>query len=378
MHKIILAFDSFKGCVNAPEITESLTRMIHQRWPVCEVRSFPIADGGEGTVEVIERCCKVSKYARKVHGPLREQVSASYIVTENKVAVIELAAANGLPLVLLEHRNPLETTTLGTGELINDAIDRGCRHFVIGLGGSATNDAGIGIMHALGVRFLDKEGKILTPVGKNLRLIEHIDKSNLRAELSDCEFVLACDVTNPFYGPDGAAYVFAPQKGANQEQVEVLDSGLRRDAECLKRELGLDISRLPGAGAAGGTGGGLFAFLNAELKSGIDIILDQIAFDEALSDADVVLTGEGKIDIQTAMGKALSGVLRRTLKVGVPIVGIGGSVEELEQLNNLGFTALFSIQPAPVSLEQAVQKTVALRNLNATVEQVLRLLDLRS
>ena len=375
MRKIVLAFDSFKGSVSAEEITSSLTQTITLEWPGCEVCAFPIADGGEGTVQAIERVLPVTRYNCCVHGPLQEMRSASYVVTSEGVAVIEMAAANGLPLVPGELRNPLETTTLGTGELIADALNRGCRKFVIGLGGSATNDAGIGVMHALGVRFLDDKGEVLEPKGRNLGKICKIDRTHIRRELTECEFVLACDVTNPFYGPQGAAYVFAPQKGANAEQVILLDQGLRSYADCLAQEIGLNIASIPGAGAAGGMGGGLMALLNGRLESGIDIILDLTNIDEALSTADIVLTGEGKIDAQTGMGKALNGVLQRAKRAAVPVVGIAGSVEEVTRLNKLGFTSLFSIQSAPVSLEHAMQKDYALRHINETVIQVLRLLD---
>ena len=377
MQKVVLAFDSFKGSLSALEITSSLTQTIQNKWPACEVCSFPIADGGEGTVEAIERNLPVTRYTCCVHDPLLAEMEASYIVTEDGTAVIEMAAANGLPLVPLSLRNPMETTTLGTGELIADALDKGCRTFIIGLGGSATNDAGIGVMHALGVRFLDEAGNELLPVGKNLSKIKTINQQGMRRELADCHFVLACDVNNPFYGPQGAAYVFAPQKGADAEQVEWLDRGLRTYADCLNQQLGKDIAHVPGAGAAGGMGGGLLALLDAELKSGIDIILDLTHFDEALCGTDVVLTGEGKIDAQTGMGKALNGVLKRAQKAGVPVVGIGGSIEDVATLNRLGFTALFSIQSSPVSLEEAMVKEKALHNLNQTVVQLLRLLENR-
>ena len=377
MHKVVLAFDSFKGSIRAVDITSGLTQTILQLWPECEVCSFPIADGGEGTVQAIAGSRSVDRYTCEVHGPLMEKLSASYVITDDRVAIIEMAAANGLPLVPVGLRNPLETTSLGTGELIADALNKGCRKFVIGLGGSSTNDAGIGVMQALGVRFLDEAGNQLAPKGKHLEKIVRIDTSGIRPELSDCEFVLACDVTNPLYGSQGAAYVFASQKGADAEQVAFLDRGLRVYADCLKREKGADIAHLPGAGAAGGMGGGLQAFLNAELKSGIDIVLDLTRFDEALSGADVVLTGEGKIDAQTGMGKALSGVLKRAQMAAVPVIGIGGSIEEVEQLNQLGFTALFSIQSAPVSLDQAMQNEYAMQHLNQTVVQVLRLLEAR-
>ena len=375
MNKIVLAFDSFKGSVSACEISESLTEMIHRWWPQCEVCSFPIADGGEGTTQVIERCIPVRRFTCSVHGSLMEKVTASYIVTQDGQAVIEMASANGLPLLPQEKQNPMETTTIGTGELIADALDHGYRSFVIGLGGSATNDAGIGVMHALGVRFLDNKRRLLDPIGRNLGRIAYIDRTGIRPELTDSHFVLACDVKNPFFGEQGAAYVFAPQKGADVEQVSYLDDGLRKYAACLLRETGIDISVLPGAGAAGGMGGGLIPFLNAELKSGIDIILEMLAFDKVLNNADVVLTGEGKIDLQTGMGKALSGVIKYAHEANVPVVGFGGSVEETEKLNDLGFTALFSIQPSPITINEAMLKSTALRNLKQSVLQVLRLMN---
>ena len=377
MQKVVLAFDSFKGSLSASEITEGLMQTIRKQWPACEVCAFPVADGGEGTMEALACRLSVVRHSCRVHGPLQELVDASYVVTSDGTAIIEMAEANGLPLVPLERRNPMKTTTLGTGELIADALDKGCRKFVIGLGGSATNDAATGVMHALGVRFFDEAGKELTPIGENLEHIVRIDRRGMRSELSECTFVLACDVTNPFYGRQGAAYVFAPQKGASEQQVERLDRGLRNYANCLQRELRQDIAHLPGAGAAGGMGGGMMAFLNAELKSGIDIILDLTQFDEALQGADVVLTGEGKIDAQTGMGKALNGILKRSQAARVPVVGIGGCIEEVEQLNQLGFTALFSIQSGPVSLDTAMQKDYALSCLNQTAVQLLRLLEVR-
>ena len=376
MRKVVLAFDSYKGSLSASEITASLLQTIRKEWPACQVCSFPVADGGEGTMQALASRLSVTRYACRVHGPLQELVDAAYVVTSDGTAIIEMAEANGLPLVPPGLRNPMETTTLGTGELIADALDKGCRKFIIGLGGSATNDAGMGVMHALGVRFFDEAGHSLPPLGKNMEYIVRLDRTGMRSELSECTFELACDVTNPFYGPQGAAYVFAPQKGASEQQVERLDCGLRNYATCLQRELHKDISNLPGAGAAGGMGGGLLAFLNAELKSGIDIILNLTQFDEVLKGADVVLTGEGKIDAQTGMGKALNGILKRSQVVHVPVVGIGGSIEEVEQLNHLGFTALFSIQSGPVSLDKAMQKEYALSRLNQLVVQILRLLDI--
>jgi len=373
MHKIILAFDSFKGSVSSFEITESLSHCIRRHWPDCEVLEFPIADGGEGTTEAIARCLPVRRHLCQVHGPLMEPMAASYAVTADGTAIIEMAVASGLPLLEEEQRNPMHTTTYGTGELIRDALYRGYRKFVLGLGGSATNDAGIGVMHALGVRFHDAEGEVLKPIGGNLGRIYRIDTSGLCAALKHASFLLACDVQNPLYGNQGAAYVYAPQKGATPEQVVELDDGLRSYAEVLKQATGIKVSSVPGAGAAGGLAGGLLPFLNCELKSGIDVLLDLVHFDEALQGADIVLTGEGRIDLQTCMGKALSGILKRAQVQQVPVVGLGGCVESVEDLNTFGFTALFPIHPSLISLEEAMQKEITLQHLNQTALQVLRL-----
>lgn len=373
MRKIILAFDSFKGSVSSSEITENLSRCIRRNWPDCEVLGFPMADGGEGTVEAIAQCLPVKRQLCQVHGPLMEPMTASYAVTADGTAIIEMAAASGLPLLEVGQRNPLDTTTLGTGELIRNALRRGYRKFVLGLGGSATNDAGVGVMHALGVRFLDAEGEVLQPVGRNLGQISQMDTSKVYAALKHTSFLLACDVQNPLYGPQGAAYVYAPQKGATLEQVVELDDGLRSYATVLEQTTGFKVSSVAGAGAAGGMAGGLLPFLNCEIKSGIDVLLDMVHFDEALQGADLVLTGEGSIDAQTCMGKTLSGILKRARARQIPIVGLGGRVEAVEDLNAFGFTALFPIHSSLISLEEAMQKEVTLRHLNQTALQVLRL-----
>lgn len=373
MSKIVLAFDSFKGSVGSAEITDHLIRSIRREWPACQVCGFPIADGGEGTAEMIAYHFPVRRMLCQVHGPLMQRMAASYAVTPGGTVVLETAAASGYALVEEEYRNPMETTTLGTGELIQDALRRGYRKFVLGLGGSATNDAGIGILHALGARFYDAAGNELCPVGRSLGEIVRMDVSRLSPELEQASFTLACDVQNPLYGDHGAAFVYAPQKGATSEQVLLLDAGLRTYAAFLERETGCQVADILGAGAAGGVGGGLLPFLKAELKSGIDILLDLVHFDEALQDADLVLTGEGKIDGQTGMGKALNGVLKRAQARRIPVVGLGGSIESAEVLHDLGFTALFPIHPRIIALEAAMQKEVALQHLNQAVLQVLRL-----
>ncbi|WP_294549402.1 glycerate kinase [uncultured Bacteroides sp.] len=375
MHKLVLAFDSFKGSVNASEITEHITKAIHQYRKDIQVVSFPIADGGEGTTEAIARCLPVRYITCKVHGPLMEESEAAYVITEDGTAVIEMAAASGLPLVTANSRNPMNTTTFGTGEMIADALDKGCRNFVLGLGGSATNDAGIGALNALGVSFKNDKKQEIKPIGRNLNQITHIDTSCLRPELNESSFVIACDVTNPFAGENGAAYIYAPQKGASPEEVDFLDKGLQHYSKVILKETGMEISILEGAGAAGGMGGGLLPFLNARLKSGIGIILELLHFDEAVRSADLVFTGEGKIDGQTGMGKALGGVLEVARKYRVPVIALGGCVEEVSKLNDMGFTAVFSIQPEPVTLEKAMQKDFTLQNLERTVVQILRLLS---
>ena len=303
-------------------------------------------------------------------------LTTSYHITaDGETAILEMAATSGLPLLSSNQRNPLYTSTYGTGEVVIDALNRGCRHFILGIGGSATNDAGTGMLAALGVRFLNNRGEEVKPCGKNLTRIEQIDESHADGRLKDCHFTIICDVNNPFYGADGAAFVYAPQKGASPQEVLQLDAGLRHYAHVLKLNKGIDIAGLPGAGAAGGMGGGLLPFLNAELKPGIETILELLHFDEALQEADLVITGEGWIDAQTTMGKALGGVLKLATKQSVPVIALGGGVENTPLLNEMGFAAVLSIQPAPVSLEQAMQTEFTLSNIERTVTQVVRLIQ---
>lgn len=375
MKKIILAFDSFKGSINSMEIAKAAEQAIIKEYPNCEIVCFPIADGGEGTTAAICAKWDVNYISCQVHDPRMKAIDASYAITaDGKTAVLEMSSSSGLPLVPKVLQNPLQTTTVGTGELILDAINRGCRNFILGIGGSATNDAGIGLLEALGVKFLDKNRKVLKPIGSSLEYIEFIDESELHPELKNCKFTIACDVNNPLFGPQGAACIFAPQKGATVSEVEILDHGLRHYTEVIKRHKGMDIASIPGAGAAGGMGGGLLPFLNATLKSGIETILDILEFKESLKNADLIFTGEGKLDAQTRMGKALGGILKRALEAKVPIIGLGGSVEGIKELNEMGFTAVYSIQPGIVSLEQAMQKEYALDNIQNTVTQILRII----
>ncbi|MEG2674127.1 MAG: glycerate kinase [Muribaculaceae bacterium] len=375
MKKVILAFDSFKGSVNSIDIASSAKKAILAEYPHCDVVTIPIADGGEGTTEAICSKLDVNKVVCLAHDPLMNPINVEYAITKDGyTAILEMATASGLPLVPMEMRNPLNTTTYGTGEIILDALKRGCREFIMGIGGSATNDAGIGLLNALGIKFLNKDEKELLPIGSNLINIESIDCSCVAHELINSTFIIACDVNNPFNGKDGAAYIYAPQKGASSADVEALDNGLAHYAQVLQRTKNADIADIPGAGAAGGMGGGLLPFLNATLKPGIDTILDMLQFDCIIKDADLVLTGEGKLDAQTGMGKALGGVIERAKNAAVPVIAIGGCVEATDELNKMGFTAVLPIQPAPVSLEKAMQKQFALDNIERTIIQIIRII----
>ena len=373
MKNIILAFDSFKGSVSSMQIARAAELAIKEVYPNCEILPFPIADGGEGTTNALCSRLNVEKITCLVHNPLMNQIEISYGITnDKKTAILEMASASGLTLIDENHRNPMKTTTYGTGEIILDALERGCRNFIIGIGGSATNDASIGLLNALGIRFLDKQGIELEPIGENLIHIDQIDTSRINKDLKDCTFTIACDVNNPLFGPNGAAYVYAPQKGASTEEVEILDQGLKNFASIVKKYTSKDISIIAGAGAAGGMGGGLVAFLNAELKSGIDVILDVLDFGEYVQHTDLIFTGEGCLDKQTTMGKALGGILKQALRYDKPIIGIGGSVVASKELLLAGFTSVFPIQPYPIALEEAMKENFTLQNIYRTVLQIIK------
>lgn len=374
MRKIVIASDSFKGSISAAEVAACGERAVHRLFPDCEVVQLPVADGGEGTVETLTAALGGQSVATVVHDPLGRLITAQYgLITKEKTAIIEMATASGLPLLQPEERNPWLTSTYGTGELIRDALERGCRKFLIAIGGSATNDGGMGLLQALGFRFLDAEGQELPGCGESLSRIAQIDTSRALTTLTECQFTVACDVTNPFYGREGAAYVFAPQKGADAEMVEALDQGLRHFAQLIQTTQGIAIDQLPGAGAAGGLGGGLVAFLQARLRPGIEMVLDALQFDTQIAGADLIFTGEGKLDAQTCMGKTPFGVLRRAQQQGIPVVALGGAVEASEALNRCDFLAVLPILPYPTSLTKAMDSTFTQQNIERTVTQVLRL-----
>ena len=375
LKKVCVAIDSFKGCLSSSEAGDAAREAIHRLLPDCEVLRFPIADGGEGLLETIVAAANGRYVVTRAHDPLSRLIDTRYALSaDGQTAYIEMAAISGLPLLRPEERNPWETTTYGTGELIREALDRGCLHFVVGIGGSATNDAGLGMLQALGFRFLDHGRQELGMGGKILEKVAYVDDSHKHPALDGATFTVACDVNNPFYGPNGAAHVFAPQKGANPTMVNRLDQGLRSLAQVIRKETGRSVDTLEGAGAAGGMGGGLVAFLGARLRPGIDLLLDALQFRQKAEGTDLIITGEGKADRQSLMGKVPSGLLREAQALHIPIVLIAGAVEDQAQLNQAGFKAALSIQPGPTTLEEAMRPEVAKARIQDTVGQICRLL----
>lgn len=355
--KIIIAPDSFKGSLSAIEAARSIERGIHAALPEAETIIMPVADGGEGTVNAIA-CCVPSQFHKiNVLGPMTETVQAIYATIDNgKTAVIEMAQASGLTLVPKDKRNPLAATTYGTGQLIKDAINKGCRKMLIGIGGSATNDGGAGMLTALGAVLKDESGKTLDLGGGALANLAEIDLTDFNPRIFETEITVACDVNNPLLGKNGASYVYGPQKGADKETVKMLDSALERFKKISALKLGRDYSVCPGSGAAGGLGFALLAYCKAKFSSGIDLILDICGFENALKNADLVITGEGRIDAQSSQGKVLNGIGARAKKLGVPVIAIGGSVcEDGEALLTHGITAMFSIANGPLTLDYAME-----------------------
>ena len=371
MKKVLIAIDSFKGCLGSLEIATAVEEGIKDVFPLCEVVKTPVADGGEGTAEVLVSATGGQMYTVVVNDPLMQPVSAQYgILGDGHTAVIEMSAASGLPLVAENKRNPMLTTTYGTGQLIADALNRGCTDFIIGIGGSATNDAGVGMLQALGYRFFDIDGKLLGAGGQILEQIAVIDVSLRNKFIDKAIFKVACDVDNPFSGKHGAAYVFAPQKGADSQMVEALDRGLKHFADVVKNQLGKDIISVPGAGAAGGMGGGLLAFFDARLQPGIQLALDALNFDDLLIEVDLVITGEGRMDAQTAMGKTPQGIAQAATRKGIPIIALTGNIADATIINNIGICGVFSIVPHLMTLQEAMNPETAYRNIRQTTKQL--------
>lgn len=373
--RVLIAMDSFKGSISSIDGSVAISLGIRDIYPDAEIITLPLADGGEGTVEALVQATNGQLISKEVTGPLNEKVDAVYgILGDRKTAVIEVAAACGLPLVPSDKRNPLVTTTYGVGELIYDAVDRGCREFVIGLGGSATNDAGVGMLQALGITFLDRHNKEITLGGRELINIKSVDVTSVLPELKDCTFKVACDVNNPLYGPTGASHIFSPQKGATVEMIKELDKGLKNFAEVVLLELGTDIHNIAGAGAAGGLGAAFAGFLQAKLQSGIELVLEITETEKNMQGVDFVITGEGRLDGQTSMGKAPLGVAQLARKYEIPVLALAGGInEETAILNELGVTSYFSVVNAPMTLEEAMNPKVTYQNLRSTSNQLFRL-----
>ena len=369
--KIVIASDSFKGSMSSLDVALAAERGVRDVLPDCQVLTVNVADGGEGTVEAIVDALGGEIVKVNVSDPLGREIETYYGIA-GETAILEMAAASGLPLLKVEERNPWATSTLGTGEMIMDAIARGCRKFLVGIGGSATNDAGIGMLQAMGFRFYDANGELITQGGGGvLGSIAHIDDSLVSAAVKESQFTVACDVDTPFCGPEGAAPVFAPQKGADAEMVKRLDEGMASFAKVIAEKYAIDIVPVAGAGAAGGMGGAFRAFLGATLKRGIDMVLDAIDFDTKIQGADLVITGEGKVDFQTAKGKTAAGVLNRAKKQHIPVVAIGGCVEMCDSLVQMGFAGIYPILEEKVPLEVAMQRDFAMSNVTKTVARIL-------
>jgi glycerate kinase len=374
--KVVIAIDSFKGSLSSLEAGEAAREGVLKADESAEVIIRPLADGGEGTVEALAIGLGGEMIEAEVTGPLGERVRAKYCIVKSSTAVIEMAQAAGLPLVPADKRDPMFTTTYGVGELILDAIRRGCRSFIVGIGGSATNDGGTGMLSALGFEFYDKNGEKIAFGAKGLEALASISAKNVIPELCECSFRVACDVNNPLCGERGCSAVYAPQKGATPESVKIMDQWLGKYAETAKSVFPNADPNYPGAGAAGGLGFAFKTFMSASLESGIGIILDETELEKHIADADVVVTGEGRIDFQTAMGKAPIGVAKLAKKHGKRVVAFAGCVtEDAEECNNHGIDAFFPIIRGITTLDEALRRDNAYSNLRATAYQVFRLLS---
>ena len=367
--KILVASDSFKGSLSSGEVAGSVREALMETLPDCEVHCLEISDGGEGLVQALAPALGAEFVSARVHGPLGEFVNAQYAV-KGETAIIEMASTSGLCLVREEERDIMKADTRGLGELILDALERGCRDFLTGIGGSATNDAGTGMLSALGWRFLDADGNELRPGGGVLGQIARIDASAADGRLREARFRIACDVDNPFWGPGGAASVFAPQKGASPAQVEALDRGLRHFAALVRESTGVDLQAVPGSGAAGGVGGAFAAFLAAPLLPGARLVLDALGFDSLAAASDLIITGEGCLDAQSLRGKACCAVIARARSLGVPAIALCGTVRDPDAVSGLGFKKVLPVKPEGQSLTEAMRPDVAAANIRAAIKSL--------
>ena len=376
MKKVVIAMDSLKGSMTSLEAGTVIQEAIHMVQKETEVVVKPLADGGEGTTEALIEGLHGERIEKVVTGPLKEPVMAVYgWIEESKTAIMEMASAAGIVLLKEEERNPWEATTYGVGELIKDAVLRGAKKIILGIGGSATNDGGIGMLQALGYEFLNQEGDPVGEGAKALSQIQIVQKKKDAISLEHCQIEVACDVNNPLCGKNGATYIFGPQKGVKIEERETLDRAMSHFADVTESFLGVEQREIKGAGAAGGLGFALVAYLQATLRSGIEFVLEAVNLEEVLQGADLVVTGEGRLDYQTAMGKAPIGVAKLAKKHGIKVIAFAGSVTKDARIcNEKGIDAYFPIIRGITTLEEATKKENAKENLKATAEQVFRLL----
>lgn len=374
--KVVVAVDSFKGNLSSLEAGSAISEGIHRVMDDVEVVVRPLADGGEGTVEALALGMNGRIENIKVTGPLGDMVEASYgIIDETKTAIIEMSAAAGITLVAEPDRNPLNTTTYGVGEMISDAINKGCRNFIVGIGGSATNDGGVGMLQALGYSFLDAAGNQIPFGAKGLSALETISDEHVNPQLKDCNFKIACDVTNPLCGENGCSAIYGPQKGATPSMITQMDEWLSDYAHLTQEKYPKASMTQPGTGAAGGLGFAFLSYTNAVLESGIKIVLDETRLESYIADADIVITGEGRLDGQTVMGKAPIGVADIAKKYQKPVIAFSGCVaEDATTCNQHGIDAFFPILRTVTTLDDAMYPETARKNMVAAVEQVFRLI----
>ena len=376
--KIIVAPDSFKESLSAEKVAESIASGILKAVPNAVIEQIPVSDGGEGLLKALVKPYGGRLISAEVLDPLQKKITAHFgLLNDKKTAVIEMANASGLELINSEERNPLITTTYGTGQLIKAALDKGCSKIIVGLGGSATNDGGVGMVQALGGKFLDKDGNEIGFGGANLQELHTINLDQLDIRLNNCTIIGACDVTNPLTGKNGASMIYGKQKGASPGQQLQLDNALTHYANIVRKQWNIEIDTVNGAGAAGGTGAALIGFLQAQLIPGIELITDQLNLEEKIANADLVITGEGKIDQQTLNGKTISGIAKIAKKHHVPVIVIAGSLgENLNKLYEIGISAIFSIVDHPMSLENALKNSDQL--LQRCSENIIRALTIKT
>lgn len=374
MPNFLILPDSFKGTLSAIEVCDIMEEAIGKRYPTANIKTIPVADGGEGTVDAFLKAMSGEKIYVEVTNPLGEKIKGYYALLNDGTAIVEMAVCAGLPLIK-DRLDPKQATTFGVGELILDAIKHNARKIILGLGGSATNDGGCGMAAALGVKFFNKQGRSFIPTGGTLLDIEKIDMSMLDEGIKQIDFVSMCDVDNPLCGQCGAAAVFGPQKGATPEMVDFLDKGLAHLATKIKEALGIEIKDLAGAGAAGGLGAGSVAFLNSKLIKGIDIVLDTIGFEAMLKKTDMIFTGEGKFDNQSLRGKVVMGIARRCKPYNIPVIVVTGAIgDDIQDAYEQGIKAIFSINNSPMSFVEAAPKSR--ENMRLIMDNILRLISL--